>query len=51
MATSAAVNPASTASVDADDAPAGVKNDNNDDQGPDQDAGGGNGSKCGTGEP
>jgi hypothetical protein len=44
MAASAAVNPASTASADVDDAPVGVKNDNSDDQGPDQEAGGDNGS-------
>jgi hypothetical protein len=31
-ATSAAVNPASTASANADDAPTGVKNDNSDDR-------------------
>jgi hypothetical protein len=35
VATSAAVNPASTASADADDAPTGVKNDNSDDHTPD----------------
>jgi hypothetical protein len=40
--TSATVNPASTASTDADDAPAGVKNDNSDDRTPDQEADGGN---------
>jgi hypothetical protein len=33
---STAVNPASTAFTDADDAPTGAKNDNGDDQGPDQ---------------
>jgi hypothetical protein len=40
----AAVNPASTASVDTGDAPTGAKNDNSDDQAPDQDADGDNGS-------
>jgi hypothetical protein len=34
-ATSAAINPASTASAVAGDAPTGVKNDNSNDQGPD----------------
>jgi hypothetical protein len=46
-----AINPASTASADADDAPTGVKNDNSDGQGPNQEAGGGNSSRCGTDEP
>jgi hypothetical protein len=49
-ATSAAVNPASTGSADADDALVGEKNDNSDDQGPDQEAGGDDG-EGGTGEP
>jgi hypothetical protein len=35
VATFAAVNPTSTASVDAADAPTGVKNDNSDDRTPD----------------
>jgi hypothetical protein len=35
-ATSDAVNPTSTTSTDADDAPTGVKNDNSDDPTPDQ---------------
>jgi hypothetical protein len=48
MAASAAVNPASTTSVDA---PAGVKDDNSDDQRTDQEAGGDNDSGDGTGEP
>jgi hypothetical protein len=43
VTTSAAVNPASTASVDADDAPTRVKNDNSDDRSPDQEADGSNG--------
>jgi hypothetical protein len=51
VATSAAVNPASTAPIDADDAPAGAKNNNSDDQGPDQEAGGGNSSGGGASEP
>jgi hypothetical protein len=38
-AASGAVNPASTASIDADDAPMWAKNNNSDDQGPDQEAG------------
>jgi hypothetical protein len=46
--TSVAVNPASTASADA---PAGVKNDNSDDQGPNQEDGGGNGNGGGGSEP
>jgi hypothetical protein len=41
-ATSVAVNPTSTASTDADDAPVGAKNDNSDDQAPDQEADGDN---------
>jgi hypothetical protein len=45
---STAINPASTASADA---PTGVKNDNSDDQGPDQEAGGGDGSRDDAGEP
>jgi hypothetical protein len=48
---SAAVNPASTASADADDAPVGAKNNNSDDQGPNQEAGGDNGSGDDVGEP
>jgi hypothetical protein len=44
VATSAAVNPASTASADADDAPTGVKNDNSDDHTPDREADGNSGS-------
>jgi hypothetical protein len=42
--TSAAINPASTASVDADNAPTRVKNDNSDDQTSDQEADGNSGS-------
>jgi hypothetical protein len=38
--TYAAVNPASTASTDTEDAPMGVKNDNRDDRTPDQEADG-----------
>jgi hypothetical protein len=41
-ATSTTVNPAPTASAIADDASEGVKNDNSDDHGPDQEARGGN---------
>jgi hypothetical protein len=48
---SATVNPASTASVDVDDAPAGAKNDNSDDQNPDQEAGGDDGNRDDVGEP
>jgi hypothetical protein len=51
VATSAAVNPAPTASAVADDAPEGAKNDNSDDQGPDQEASGGNSNGCGDGAP
>jgi hypothetical protein len=50
-ATSAAVNPAPTASTVADDAPEGAKNNNSDDQGPDQEASGGNGNGSGDGAP
>jgi hypothetical protein len=35
VATSATVNPASTATTDADDAPTGVENNNSDDRTPD----------------
>jgi hypothetical protein len=45
VTTSAAVNPASTASVDVNDAPTRVKNDNSDDRRPDQEADGSNGSE------
>jgi hypothetical protein len=48
---SVAVNPASAASADTDDAPAGAKNENSDDQAPGQEAGGDNGSGCDTDEP
>jgi hypothetical protein len=48
---SAAVNPASTASIDTDDTHVGAKNDNSDDQTPDQEAGGDNGSGGDAGEP
>jgi hypothetical protein len=51
VAASAVVNPASTASVDADDAPTEAKNDNSDDQSPDQEAGGDNGSGGDADEP
>jgi hypothetical protein len=50
-AASSAVNPTSTAFTNANDAPAGVKNDNSDDQGPDQEAGGNNGNEDDTDEP
>jgi hypothetical protein len=40
---SVAVNPASVASADTDDAPAGAKNENNVDQAPGREAGGDNG--------
>jgi hypothetical protein len=49
--TSTVVNAASTTSIDADDAPAGAKNDNSDVQTPDQEAGGDNDSGDDTGEP
>jgi hypothetical protein len=45
VATSTAINPASTASADADDAPTGVKNDNSDERIPDHEADGSNDSK------
>jgi hypothetical protein len=48
---SAAVNPASTASANDADAPAGIKNDNSDDQGPNQEAGGEDGGRDDVGEP
>jgi hypothetical protein len=51
VAASAVVNPASTASVDADDAPTEAKNDNSDDQSLDQEAGGDNGSGGDADEP
>jgi hypothetical protein len=51
VATFVVVNPTSTASTDADDAPAGVKNDNSDDRTPDQEADDGNGGGDGTGLP
>jgi hypothetical protein len=51
VAASTTVNPASTTSADTDDSPVGVKNDNSDDQGPDQEAGSYNGSGDDTGEP
>jgi hypothetical protein len=50
-AASATINPASTASTDADDAPSGAKNDNSDDHGPDQEASSGNDSEDDAGEP
>jgi hypothetical protein len=50
-ATSTVVNLASIASADADDAPAGAKNDNTNDHGPDQEAGGGNCSGGSAGKP
>jgi hypothetical protein len=46
-----AVNPTSTASADDADASAGTKNDNSDDQGPDQKAGGEDSSRDVAGEP
>jgi hypothetical protein len=42
--TFATVNPDSTTSIDTDDAPMGVKNDNSDDHTPDQEADGSSGS-------
>jgi hypothetical protein len=48
---STAVNPASTASTDIDDAPAGAKNDNSDDHALGLEAGGDNGSGGDVGEP
>jgi hypothetical protein len=51
VAASAAVNPTSTGSIDTDDTPVGAKNDNSDDQTPDQEAGGDNGSGGDVGEP
>jgi hypothetical protein len=45
------VNSASTAFANANDAPTGAKNDNSDYKGPDQEAGGDNGSGGDTGEP
>jgi hypothetical protein len=51
VAASAAVNPTSTASPDAYDAPTGAKNDNSDDQGSDQEAGGDNDSGDDADEP
>jgi hypothetical protein len=47
----AAVNPTSTASTDDADAPAGTKNDNSDDQGPDQEADGEDSSRDVAGGP
>jgi hypothetical protein len=49
MATSTAINPASTASAVANDGPVGAENDNSDDQGPDQEASGDNGNGSGAG--
>jgi hypothetical protein len=51
VAASAAVNPTSTTSSDDVDAPAGAKNDNSDDQGADQEAGGGDGGRDNASEP
>jgi hypothetical protein len=51
MAASASTDPASSAPTSANDAPAGVKIDNSDDQGPDQKADGGAGGGCSAGEP
>jgi hypothetical protein len=48
---SAVVNPASTASVDDANAPMGVKNDNSDDQGPDQEASSEDGGRDDADEP
>jgi hypothetical protein len=50
-ATSAVVNPASIAFDDVDNAHAGMKNDNSDDQGLNEKAGSGNGNGGGTDEP
>jgi hypothetical protein len=50
-ATCVAVNPTSTASVVANDAPVGAKDDNSDDQGPNQEASGSNDNGSGDGAP
>jgi hypothetical protein len=50
-ATSSVVHPTSTASIVADDAPIGAKNDNSDVEGADQEAGGDNGNGSGGGAP
>jgi hypothetical protein len=50
-AASASTDPASSAPTSANDAPAGVKIDNSDDQGPDQKADGDAGGGCSAGEP
>jgi hypothetical protein len=50
-ATSATVNPVLTTSAAVDDVPEGAKNDNSDDQGPDQEASGGNDNGSGDGAP
>jgi hypothetical protein len=49
--TSAAVNPMPTTSAATDDVHEGVNNDNSDDQGPDQEASGGNGNGSGDSVP
>jgi hypothetical protein len=51
VVTSATVNLAPTTSAAVDDAPKGAKNDNSDDQGPDQEASGGNDNGSGGGAP
>jgi hypothetical protein len=51
MAASASTDPTSSAPTSADDAPAGAKIDNSDDQGPDQEADGGDSGRCSAGEP
>jgi hypothetical protein len=48
---SASADPTSSAPTSADNAPAGAKIDNSEDQGPDQEADGGDDGGCSTGEP
>jgi hypothetical protein len=50
-AASTSVDPTSSAPTSTDDAPVGAKIGNSDDQGPDQEADGGDGGGCSTGEP
>jgi hypothetical protein len=50
-ATPASADPALSAPTSANDAPAGAMIDNSDDQGPDQEADGGDGGRRSTGEP
>jgi hypothetical protein len=51
MAAPASANPDLSAPTSADDAPTGAKIGNSDDQGPDQEANGGDGGGRSTGEP